>query len=140
MSMLAKIILGTGLAMAVVSPALADDRRDYDRYEDRYERRYDDQDLRRDSRDGYAYGRGRGRGDGVMRLTDLIRRDDRLVDWAFMEFDRNRNGRLEAREADDANKTFFYAADRNRSGYIEGREFSYGRDQVLRNSRYAWRR
>lgn len=139
MSKLAKIIVGAGLAMAVVSPALADDRRDYDR-NDRYERRYDDQDLRRDNRDGYAYGRGRGRGDGVMRLTDLIRRDDRLVDWAFMEFDRNRNGRLEAREADDANKTFFYAADRNRSGYIEGREFSYGRDQVLRNSRYAYRR
>lgn len=136
MNKLTKIILGAGLAMAVVSPALADERRDYERYE----RRYDDQDLRRDSRDGYAYGRGRGRGDGVMRLTELIRRDDRLIDWAFMEFDRNRNGRLEAREADDANKTFFYAADRNRSGYIEGREFSYGRDQVLRHSRYAGRR
>lgn len=136
MSKLAKIILGAGLALAAVSPALADDRGDYDRYE----RRYEDQDLRRDARDGYAYGRGRGRGDGVMRLTNLIRRDDRLIDWAFMEFDRNRNGRLEAREADDANKTFFYAADRNRSGYIEGREFSYGRDQVLRNSRYAYRR
>jgi hypothetical protein len=87
--------------------------------------------------------RGRGyrnelRGDGVGDLYPELRDSGRGRQWVEHEFDFNRDGWIDRREARAANRAFFDLADRNRDGRLTYNEVQYGLN--LTDPHHRWTR
>lgn len=105
----------------------ADDYRPAGDYrDDRYDRRW---------RGGYKF---ELRGDGVGDLYPELRDSGRGKQWVEHEFDFNRDGWIDRREARAANRAFFDLADRNRDGRLSYSEVQYGLN--LTDPRHRWTR
>jgi hypothetical protein len=52
--------------------------------------------------------------------------------WALWNFDYDRDGRLNRREYETSQRSFWGSADRNRDGRVTNNEYSYFRDRYLR--------
>jgi hypothetical protein len=52
--------------------------------------------------------------------------------WALWHFDSDRDGRLNRREYETSQRSFWGAADRNRDGRVTNNEYGYFRDRYLR--------
>ncbi len=133
-------ILALAAALAMTSPALADDD---DKNEGKSSRWYSD-------RPGFNTGYDRGHRDNDRYHHDRnshdqrYYRDDRrenwldgeafaLLDrWALWNFDRDRDGRLSRREYEFSQRSFWSSADRNRDGRVTNDEYRDFRNRYLR--------
>lgn len=120
---IAKVAIAAVTIGAMTTPAFAQGWRDQDRWSNqdrgRFDHRYDRYD--RDDRD---YGRGWDgelRGSGVARLHYMLKNTSSGRDFA-MQYDYNRDGRLNMNEAGEANRALIRAADRNGDATVTERE------------------
>lgn len=65
------------------------------------------------------------------RAIELFERDSRLMDWALLLFDSNRDGRLSILEADKAALEFKRIADGDVDGQVTPAEYRSARDFIV---------